>query len=325
MKNIAGLIMASLTLTLLSAGCSDNTPPPDRAQNSKTLVTCSTIGPIAFIAGEIGGDKITSNSLIPQDKSVHSYNPTPKDVNGMQQAKLFFAIGIPLEEQVLKHILQGSKIPLIDVAEGIKRMALSEDSKEFEKRSHEGHGHEGEEGEEHHHSADEDQYLDVHVWMSPANNLIIAGNICKALQRADPANAGYYADNLRKFTEKLQALDERLKQMLAPYKGKKFLVYHPAFGYFGNHYGLIQESVETGGKSPSPKHLELLINEAQKDNIKIIFVQPQFNEKYADVIAKAVGAKIVRIDPQLPNVLENYNYIATELARSLATEGQKGN
>ena len=83
--------------------------------------------------------------------------------------------------------------------------------------------------------------------------------------------------------------------------------------------------METGGKSPSPKHLETLINEAQKDNIKIIFVQPQFNEKYADVIAKAVGAKIVRIDPQLPNVLENYNYIATELARSMENEGQKGN
>ncbi|MFA6101318.1 MAG: zinc ABC transporter substrate-binding protein [Victivallaceae bacterium] len=319
MKNIAVLIMASLILTLLSAGCSDNTPSPGMEQGNKKLITCSAIGPVAFIAGEIGGDKIMSKSLIPQDKSVHSYLPTPKDVNDMQQAKLFFAVGIPLEEQVLKHILESSKIPVINSAEGVKRMALSEDSKEFEK-----HGHESEGGGEHHHAADEDQYQDVHVWLSPANNLIIAGNICKALQAADPANAAYYAANLKNFTEKLQVLDERLKNMLAPYKGKKFLVYHPAFGYFGNHYGLIQEAVETGGKSPSPKHLEMLINEARKDNIKIIFVQPQFNEKYADVVAKAVGAKIVRIDPQAPNVLENYNYIAAELARSLDTK-PKGN
>jgi len=318
MKNTSALVMAFLTLILFIAGCSDNTPPPVKDRTGNKMVVCSTIGPIAFIAGEIGGDKIISNSLIPQDKSVHSYNPTTKDVNGMQQAKLFFAIGIPLEEQVLKHILQSSKIPVIDSAAGIKRMELSEDSKEFEKHDHD-------EGEEHHHSADEDQYMDVHVWMSPANDLTIAGNICKALQAADPANAGYYADNLSKFTAKLQALDERLKNMLAPYKGKKFLVYHPAFGYFGRHYGLIQESVETGGKSPSPKHLEMLINEARKDNVKIIFVQPQFNEKYADVVARAVGAKIVRIDPQLPDVLENYNYIATELARSYVTDGQKGN
>jgi zinc transport system substrate-binding protein len=320
MKNIAALTMAILALTLLAAGCSDSAPPPGRGQNSKKMITCSSIGPAAFIAGEIGGDKITSNSLIPQDKSVHSYIPTPKDVNDMQQAKLFFAIGIPLEEQTLKRILQSSRIPVINAAEGVKRMALSEDSREFEK-----HSHESEEGEGHHHSDDEDLYQDVHVWLSPANNLIIAGNICKALQTADPANAGYYAANLNKFTEKLQALDERLKKMLAPYKGKKFLVYHPAFGYFGNHYGLVQEAVETGGKSPSPKHLEMLIEEARKDNIKIIFVQPQFNEKYADVIARAVGAKIVRIDPQLPNVLENYNYIAAELARSMETDGQKGN
>ncbi len=323
MKNIAALIVAFLILTLFTAGYSDNVPSPGGNQDSPKLIVCSTIGPVAFIAGEIGGDKIMSNSLIPQDKDVHSYIPTPRNVNEMQQAKLFFAVGLPLEEQVLKHILQSSKIPVINTAEGVKRIALSESCKQFEEREEaEEHSHEG---EEHHHSADEDQYLDVHVWISPANNLIIAGNICKALQSADPANAGYYADNLKKFTEKLQALDEWLKKMLAPYKGKKFLVYHPAFGYFGNHYGLIQEAVETGGKSPSPKHLETLINEAQKDNIKIIFVQPQFNEKYADVIAKAVGAKIVRIDPQLPNVLENYNYIATELARSMENEGQKGN
>lgn len=319
MKNMSVLIMAFLTPALFIAGCSDNTPPPVKDQAGNKMVVCSTIGPIAFIAGEIGGDKIISNSLIPQDKSVHSYNPTTKDVNGMQQAKLFFAVGIPLEEQVLKRILQSSRIPVIDAAEGVKRMELSEDSKEFEKHDH------GRAAEEHHHAADEDQYMDVHVWMSPANDLIIAGNICKALQAADPANAGYYADNLSKFTAKLQSLDERLNKMLAPYKGKKFLVYHPAFGYFGRHYGLIQESVETGGKSPSPKHLEMLIGEARKDNVKIIFVQPQFNEKYADVVARAVGAKIVRIDPQLPDILENYNYIATELARSYVTDGQKGN
>jgi zinc transport system substrate-binding protein len=316
MKKITILSGVFSILMLLNAGCSDNTPAPGREQNSKKLITCSTIGPVAFIAGEIGGDKITSDSLIPQDKGVHSYIPTPKDVNDMQHAKLFFGIGLPLEEQVLKHILQSSKIPVINSAEGIKRMALSEDSKEFEKHDHAGEGHP--------HSADEDQYLDIHVWMSPANDLIIARNICNALQAADQANAGYYADNLKKFTEKLQVLDERLKKMLAPYKGKKFLVYHPAFGYFGNHYGLIQESVETGGKSPSPKHLEMLINEARKDNIGIIFVQPQFNEKYADVIASAVGAKIVRIDPQAPNVLENYNFIAAELARSMEA-GRKGN
>jgi len=321
MRNIIVLIVVCFISTLFTAGYSDNAPN----QDSTKMIVCSSIGPVAFIAGEIGGDKITSNSLIPQDKDVHSYIPTPRNVNDMQQAKLFLAVGLPLEEQVLKRILQSSKIPVINTAEGVKRIALSESCKQFEEREEaEEHSHEGE-SSEHHHAADEDQYLDVHVWISPANNLIIAGNICKALQAADPANADYYATNLKRFTEKLQALDERLKKMLAPYKGKKFLVYHPAFGYFGNHYGLVQEAVETGGKSPSPKHLETLINEAKKDNIKIIFVQPQFNERYAAVIAQAVGAKIVRIDPQLPNVLENYNYIATELARSMQTDARKGN
>ena len=102
MKNIIVLIVVCFISTLFTAGYSDNTPNQDSAK----MIVCSSIGPVAFIAGEIGGDKITSNSLIPQDKDVHSYIPTPRNVNDMQQAKLFFAIGLPLEEQVLKRILQ---------------------------------------------------------------------------------------------------------------------------------------------------------------------------------------------------------------------------
>ena len=312
MNNITRLIAVFITTVIFAAGCSDNTPASEKTVKSNTLSVCSSIGPVAFIVGEIGGDKVTTANLIPQDKDVHSYIPTPKDVNKMQQAKLFFAVGLPLEEQILKRILESSKIPMINISEGIKRIALSEDDKEFEHHTHEGDSHQ--------HSADEGQYQDVHVWMSPANNLIIARNICNALQAADPKNSAFYAANLNKFSEKLLALDEKLKQLLAPYKGKTFLVYHPAFGYFGQHYGLIQEAVETGGKSPSPKHLEKLINEARKDNVQIIFVQPQFNEKYADIVAKAVGAKIVRIDPQQPDILGNYSYIAAELARALELE-----
>lgn len=315
MNNIARLIIASVMTLFFAAGCSDETQAPAKSVKSAKLDVCSSIGPTAFIVREIGGDKVTSSNLIPQDKDVHSYIPTPKDVDKMQQAKLFFAVGLPLEEQILKRILASSKIPMINISEGVKRIALSEEDKDFEHHQHDGDAHQ--------HSADEAQYLDVHIWMSPANNLIIAKNICKALQAADPANSAFYAANLNNFSEKLLALDEKLKQLLAPHKGKTFLVYHPAFGYFGKHYGLIQEAVETGGKSPSPKHLEKLINEAKKDNVKIIFVQPQFNEKYADIVAKAVGAKIVRIDPQLPDILENYSYIAAQLATALESETSK--
>jgi zinc transport system substrate-binding protein len=292
-----------LGYSLLYVVMSGQLTAADSASGEKKLIY-STIQPIAFIAQEIGGDKINSAALIPQDKNHHSYIPTPNDLRNMRQAKLFFAVGLPVEEQYLKPSFKNSSIKLVDVASGIKRLRLQGESccEEHDHQHVESNG-----------SPDEDQYQDVHVWMSPANNLIIARNICQALQTSDPANKEYYQIRLNDFAQRMTTLDQNLKKSLAQFKGRIFLVYHPAFGYFAEHYGLIQKAVETGGKGPTPKQLEKLISEARKDKAAMIFVQPQFNEKYAEVVAKAVNAKVVRLDPMQRNVFESYQNIAAQL------------
>ncbi len=273
------------------------------------LAVYSTIQPVAFIAGEIGGDKVNSSVLIPQDKNHHSYIPTPHDLRNMRQAKLFFAIGLPVEEQYLKRSFNNSGIKLIDASAGVKRLRLQGDTccEEHE------HQHSSNDGG----AQNDDQFQDVHIWMSPANNLIIAANICRALQAEDPANQAYYQRNLADFSTKITTLDAALKTTLAPFKGKIFLVYHPAFGYFAEHYGLIQQAVEAGGKSPTPKQLETLIETARKNHAAMIFVQPQFNQKYAEVIAKAINAKVVRLDPMQRDIFANYRYIAEQLTAGM--------
>ena len=87
----------------------------------------------------------------------------------------------------------------------------------------------------------------------------------------------------------LDALDRRLATTLAPYRGQAFYVFHPAFGYFADAYGLRQESVEIEGKPPTPRQLVHLIRQARADHVKIIFLQPQFNQQMAASIAQALG------------------------------------
>uniref|UniRef100_UPI00405647D3 metal ABC transporter solute-binding protein, Zn/Mn family n=1 Tax=Candidatus Electronema sp. TaxID=2698783 RepID=UPI00405647D3 len=145
-----------------------------------------------------------------------------------------------------------------------------------------------------------------------------AVNMAAALQEADPANAAAYANNLQTVTASLAALDAELKAVLAPFKGQTFLVYHPAFGYFAQAYGLRQEAVETGGKSPSPRQLRALISEAKKEQAKVIFVQPQYDRKNAETVAKAIGGRVAVLDPMAANVPENLRFMAKEISAALS-------
>ena len=90
----------------------------------------------------------------------------------------------------------------------------------------------------------------------------------EALKKSDPAHAQDFEKNLVAFREELDALDNRIAAVLKPLKGRKFYVFHPAFGHFGEAYGLKQVAVETGGKEPSAKQLAALIKKARKENKK---------------------------------------------------------
>lgn len=98
-----------------------------------------------------------------------------------------------------------------------------------------------------------------------------------ALAAVDPEHASVYRANLKKVSAVLEQLQKDNQQLLAPYRGSTFFVFHPAFGYFAHAYGLHQEAVEVAGKSPTPKQLRALIQKARADKVKVIFVQPQFD------------------------------------------------
>ena len=151
------------------------------------------------------------------------------------------------------------------------------------------------------HSEDENlpdlQGYDPHVWLAPLNMAIMANTMAETLQELDPAHAKEYAANAETLTDQLEVLHGYLQSILTPVKGRILLVYHPAYGYFCDAYGLHQMAIEREGKPPRGQDLTALIQTARKEKIRAIFTQPQFDQRTARTIASAIGARVLSFEP----------------------------
>jgi len=270
-----------------------------------TLDVVVSIAPQKWLVSRLGGESVHSEILVPAGQDPHSFEPKPRQIAYLAKARLYFTVGLPFEER-LREKIEGTGIPvrLVDSAANITKIRSTE------------HEHE-DSGANHSHHDGED---DPHVWLSPANLMVIARNIAQALSEADPANAQLYANNFKQLQEELAALDKSIASRLKPFAGAAFYVFHPSFGYFAHDYGLRQEAVEIEGKSPLPKQLQDLIARARKDGAKVIFSQPQFDPKSAEAVARAINGRVVPLDPLAYDVAANLNLMADSIAASVSHE-----
>ncbi|MDD4951259.1 MAG: zinc ABC transporter substrate-binding protein, partial [Desulfovibrionaceae bacterium] len=147
---------------------------------------------------------------------------------------------------------------------------------------------------------------------SPPLARIMADNVLAALSEIDPENARTYAANHASLVRDIEALDRDIRAIFAgvdPAK-RRFMVFHPAWGYFAEAYGLTQIPIQAEGKEPGPRTLARLISEAKNLGVRVIFVQPEFSERSAEVIARAIGGRVQAADPLAPDWLENLKQVA---------------
>jgi zinc transport system substrate-binding protein len=156
--------------------------------------------------------------------------------------------------------------------------------------------------------------LDPHIWTSPPLVARMARNIRDALTELDPEHGEEYSRNLDAFSRELAALDSEIRTLLANAQSRWFMVYHPAWGYFADTYGLTQVPIENEGKEPGARRIAVLIDQARREGIRVIFVQPQFNRRSAEQIAHAIGGRVVAIDPLSPDYVDNLREVARQIA-----------
>ena len=290
-------VLMILSVVLLSCGKSE-----DKTAGSKLSITVSIL-PQKYFIERIGGDRVAVQVLVCEGQNPHSYDPTPKQMADFGNTAAWILSGTDFETAFKPKVLsQYSSLVIVDGTTGVKFRKLEE------------HSHEG--GGEHKESAGGIN-IDRHTWLGLHPSKIMAAHMRDLLIKIDPAGKNIYESNYRALEKDIDSVFSNLKKSLKPLSGKTVLVFHPAFGYFLDEFGIKQEAVETGGKEPNAKTLSALIKEAKADKTPAIFVQSQFPVNAAKTVADAVGAEVVMLDPLSPDWLENIKKMGKALESTL--------
>ncbi|WP_275628107.1 zinc ABC transporter substrate-binding protein [Pseudomonas sp. 273] len=254
---------------------------------SAEVKVLTSIKPLQLIAAAVQDGEGSPDVLLPPGASPHSYALRPSDVRRLREAQLFYWIG-PDMEVFLDKPLQARQAPSVAVQE-LPGMHLRK-FVNFENMGHadyEDHDHDHRPGT-----------VDAHLWLLPANAQAIAARMAEDLAIADPLNAGRYQANLKAFDERMEQLDARLKQRLAPLMGKPYFVFHEAFDYFEEAYGLRHTGVFalSADVQPGARHVAAMRAQLQKAGPSCIFSEPPIRPRLADTLSAGLPVQLAELD-----------------------------
>ena len=276
-------IILLFVVTLLLFAC--NSRKPGNQDDSKPVVTVSILPQKTFVE-KIGGDDFKINVLVPPGASPAAYTLLPSQLKEIARSEVWFRIGyIGFEQSWKDKIKQANKeMKVVDVSEGLDLIY-------GEKEQHGDHVHIG--------------GVDPHIWLSPSLVKQMAKKIANALSGLKPENSTEYQANYMEFVKEIDQLDVKIRNTLKDYKGSEFITFHPSLSYYAREYGLVQHSLESGGKEPTPQHLREVVDLAKENNIQVIFIQSEFDRDHARVFAEEVDGEVVEVRPLDPHWAEN--------------------
>jgi zinc transport system substrate-binding protein len=263
-----------------------------------------SIAPQKYFVSQIGKDLVDVQVMVQSGASPHTYEPKPLQMAALSKAEIYFSIGVTFENAWLNKIASSNPhLLIVHTDEKIQKIQMS--------THHHHHDDDTEHSpvEDHNHNHQHNGIHDPHIWLSPPLVKIQALNIFKALQQADPVNSATYEANYKDFIAEIDLLHTELENTFSGKEETPFMVFHPSWGYFAKAYGLKQVPIEVEGKDPKPAQLMEVIRFAKEHNIKVIFVQPQFSTRSAQMVAKAIGGQVVSVDPLALNWSENLRQV----------------
>ena len=298
MKQFRHIVLACLLLLSIAglAGCSTSktanvTVSPEPAKdtnNSSSIVPTEkpiiavTIVPEQTFVEAVCGDLAEVITMVPPGNSPENYEPTPQEMKKFGNASLYFAIGVPTEKaNILPNAGNAKIVSLQDV------VAAEYPTRKFES----GEG-------------------DPHIWLSPKRVKVMIKTIAGEMCQLDPANQDTYNSNADAYIKQLDELDQNIRAALANVRDKKFIVYHPAFGYLADDYGLTMYALEEEGKEATAQRLQDMIDLAKKENIKVIFYQAEIDSSQSAAFAEEIGGKTMQLSPLAANYIENLKSMA---------------
>ncbi len=264
------------------------------------LPVAVSVLPQKYLLERIGGRWVTVSSLVSGGKDPHTFEPTPAQVAQLAKAQLYVATGMSFETSWLGKLQRSQGTRVVDMRAGI-RLRQQEAMLELG-HDHDAHGHGGN---------------DPHVWTSPANLRLIAATLERELARSlPPASHAELRQNKAALLRDIDRSEQKIRASLAQSTVKRFMVFHPSWGYFADAFGLQQLPIEYEGKEPGPRTLAQIIAIGQREQVKVVFVQPQFSARAAGNIARGLNARVETLDDLAENVLANLETAAAAIAAS---------
>lgn len=261
---------------LFIAGCSEE-KPSELTSHEKPIIAVTIVPEKTFIEA-VCGDLVEVVTLIPPGNSPENYEPTPAEIEKFSQASLYFAMGVPTEKDNLLPLAAEST----DVVHLHFEVSYVYPDLKFES------------GER-----------DPHIWLSPKRVMVMIDTIAKKMGEFDPQNKDIYLANAAEYNEKLTALDKDISTALENVINRKFIVFHPAFGYYANDYNLQMYALESEGKESTAKHLQQTIDLAKENNIKVIFYQDEIDSNQSEAFAEEIGGKTMALSPLSADYIDN--------------------
>lgn len=282
-------------LTILVAVIVSSCGGSGRKSEELSGVISVSIAPFKYFTEAIAGDDFKVNIMVPVGSDPHIYEPSMAQMQALTNSVAYVSNGyLDFELAWLYRFYQ--------VNPSMKIISFANNQELL-------YANAWEHGDHWHYEG-----VDPHFWISPKSAYRIAADLKDMIIALNPAGSEKYEENYRKLVAKISDLDREVSELLLPWKGRSFMIYHPALGYFARDYHLEQVAVEHEGKEPSPADIRRLIDTAREMNIKVIFVQQEFDLKNASVISSEAGARVVTVDP----LSEDWASTVMEIAMALA-------
>ena len=285
-----GIIAIIVVIPLIASGLWYSSIKPDvQFAEASEVTALVSFYPLLEFTKEVGGELVDASLLVPQGIEPHDWEPTINDIERIKQADLVIINGVGFENWIEDIDEINPNLIIIDSSVGIEIIDWQNQHEEHEEHSSLG---------------------DPHIWLNPILAKTQVQNIANGLKQFDPKNEQIYNTNSNEYLKKLDDFDSKITNGLSSCK-KDFIVYHNAFSYFAQQYGLTQHTiVKTNDHhaEPTPKDFEDIINLAKELNIDVIFTEEGMDPRISTIIADEFDAKVLPLSP-LEIVSDNTTYI----------------
>lgn len=289
MNNMRKLLILA-TVALVAMGCGTRSP----RVGEKPVILVSILPQKTFVE-KIGGSDFKISLLIPHGANPTTYSLLPAQMAEISEARLWLRMGFVGFELSWKERIRevNRRMEVADLSEGVALIGGNSSDPRGGKSG-----------------------IDPHTWLSPANVRVMAARILEELTKINPEKKKEYTAKYEEFLKEIDATDREIREILDNSAGKKVISYHPSLTYFARDYGLVQLSVEQGGKEPTPGQLAQLVQTARTENIRVIYIQSEFDRELATVFAGEIEGSVIQIWPLNPDWSANLTGIARQISEN---------